>query len=211
MTLPAGHGLFVTFEGGEGVGKSTQLRRLAAALQARGLEVVETREPGGTPEAERLRMLVLDATHDFDPMEQVLLLQAARHHHLRHVIRPALGRGAIVLCDRFADSTLAYQGAAGGVDAAVIAAMHRLALDDTRPDLTIVLDAPPETGLARAARRGQGSDRFEAADLEFHRRLRQAFLDIAAAEPGRCIVVDSSGDAEAAARAVLAEVEARLG
>ncbi len=207
---PAGRGLFITFEGGEGAGKSTQAARCAGYLAERGHEVVATREPGGTPTAERLREILLDATVDLDPLEQVLVLYAARHNHVTGVIRPAIERGAIVVCDRFSDSTRAYQGAAGGVDAAAIDAMEMLALGGFGPDLTLVLDAPVETGFARVRDRGGLADRFEGQENAFHRRLRQGFLDIAAAEPERCRVIDATGGPDAVWQSVRAALDAAL-
>ncbi|MDF1719799.1 MAG: dTMP kinase [Minwuia sp.] len=203
-------GLFITFEGGEGVGKSTQTALLADALRAQGFQVTVTREPGGTPMAETLRGLLLDPAHDLDPMEQVLLLNAARHSHVRQVIAPALAAGDVVICDRFIDSTRAYQGAAGGIDGQVITDLHRLVFGDLMPVLTVVLDAPVETGLRRAADRAAATDRFETADRAFHERLRQGFLAIAAAEPVRCQVIAADAPASDIAQSVLAFVEPRV-
>lgn len=220
MTDGAPAGAFITFEGGEGAGKSTQIARLAAHLrETAGREVVTTREPGGTPQAERIReVLLAGRAKGHGPFAEALLFSAARIDHLDRLIRPALARGAVVLCDRFSDSTRAYQGAAGGVKGDILRTLERVVLDGTRPDLTLILDLPPETGLARARRRagpeaaytdGEGAaDRFEAETLGFHVRLRAAFRAIAEAEPERCAVVDAAGDAEAveaAIRAVLAE------
>jgi dTMP kinase len=190
------HGRFITFEGGEGAGKSTQIRLLAERLRQRApdspLNVVVTREPGGTPLAEKLRATILSGgARQFGPLGEALLFSAARIDHIDRVIGPALRRGAFVLCDRFADSTLAYQGAKGGVDAALLKAMEKVALGALAPDLTFILDLPPEMGLERARRRrGEGeADRFEGEDLSFHAQLRQKFLDIAEAEPQRCRVI----------------------
>ncbi|GJE27434.1 dTMP kinase [Methylobacterium organophilum] len=212
---PAGHGargLFLTFEGGEGAGKSTQVARLAATLRAAtGREVVTTREPGGTPKAESLRAAVLEGVaKPYGPFAEALIFSAARIDHLDRLIRPALARGAIVLCDRFADSTRAYQGAAGGVDEATLRALERVVVGRTRPDLTLILDLPAETGLARARRRGGEGDRFEAEALGFHERLRTAFAGIARAEPGRCAVIDATPDPDAVAAAIRRAVAARL-
>lgn len=187
-------GRFVTLEGGEGAGKTTQLRRLGERLQALGQEVVLTREPGGSPGAEEIRsLLVTGEPGRWDAMTEALLFYAARTEHLRSTVLPALQRGAWVLCDRFADSTMAYQGAGGGLEPARIAALHALALDGFQPDLTLLLDLDPSMGLSRAlARSGDIAAmerRFEAQDLAFHTRLRQAFLDIAAAEPARVRIV----------------------
>lgn len=216
----SGGGTFITFEGGEGAGKSTQIRRLAAHLRTEsGRPVLTTREPGGSVKAERIREALLSGlAKPHGPFAEALLFSAARIDHLDTRIRPALARGEIVLCDRFADSTRAYQGAAGGLDPAVLGALERVVVGPTRPDLTLILDCDPELGLARArARREAGSDgavdRFEAEALAFHARLRSAFLAIAAEEPKRCAVVNAAlpADAvEAAIRAVVAERLPRL-
>ena len=189
----SGRGLFVTFEGGEGVGKSTQVARLAERLRrSRGGEVVVTREPGGTPRAERIRAALLGGgAKSHGPLAEALLFAAARLDHLDALIRPALARGAVVLCDRFSDSTRAYQGAAGGVEPRLLDAVERAVVGATRPDLTLVLDLPPAEGLARAEARAGARDRFEAESAAFHERLRQAFRAIAAAEPERCALIDA--------------------
>lgn len=204
-------GRFITFEGGEGAGKSTQLKRLVARLEAAGLEVVATREPGGSPGAESIRALVLNGAADrWSPVTETLLMYAARRDHIERVIRPALDRGAWVVCDRFADSTRAYQGVGGGADPALIAALETHILEDVRPDLTLVFDFPPETGLARATARAGAELRFESKGMSFHERLREGFLAIAAAEPERCAVIDAEGSIEAVDAAVWATVQARL-
>lgn len=195
-------GRFITFEGGEGTGKSTQARRLADALRGRGLEVVLTREPGGSPGAEAVRDLVVNGAHDrWSPVAETLLMYAARADHLDRVIRPALARGAWVISDRFADSTRVYQGAAGGVDAGFIAAVDRAVVGEDQPDLTLVFDLPFETGLARAAGRGGGEARFEGKGADYHRRLRDGFLALARGS-ARHVVIDATGDPEAVARRV---------
>jgi dTMP kinase len=204
-------GRFITFEGGEGAGKSTQLKRLAGRLSGLGLDVVATREPGGSPGAEAIRELVLNGAADrWSPVTETLLMYAARRDHIERVIAPALARGAWVVCDRFADSTRAYQGAAGGTDPALIATLEAQVLDDARPDLTLVFDLPPEAGLARAQARG-GELRFESKGLAFHRRLREAFLAIARDEPRRCAVIDAAAAIETVEAAVWEAVRARLG
>jgi dTMP kinase len=204
-------GRFITFEGGEGVGKSTQIRRLVARLEAEGRDVVATREPGGSPGAEAIRDLVLRGAADrWSPVTETLLMYAARRDHIERVIRPALARGAWVVCDRFADSTRAYQGAAGGTDPGLIAAMETYVLEEVRPDLTLVFDLAPDIGLGRALDRAGAELRFESKGAAFHERLRQAFLEIAAAEPGRCALVDASGSIEAVEQAVWAKVSERL-
>jgi dTMP kinase len=188
-------GFFITLEGGEGVGKSTLARGLAAHFEAAGREVLVTREPGGTPFAETLREFILGGgAKEAGPFAEALLFCAARIDHIDRVIRPALEKGRIVICDRFADSTRAYQGALGRMDQSLMAALEKVTLAGLNPDLTLMLDLPAEAGLERAsARRGTGAtDRFEAERIGFHRRLRQAFLDIAAAEPARCVVLDAS-------------------
>lgn len=197
-------------EGGEGAGKSTQARRLADALAGRGLEVVVTREPGGTPGAEALRTLVVTGEGDrWSPTAETLILYAARADHLDRVIRPALARGAWVVCDRFSDSTRAYQGAGGGADDALIATLDTAVVGSDQPDLTLILDVPVELGLERARSRG-GDARFEAKGPAFHARLRQAFLAIARGAPGRCVVLDGAGSPDAVFAAAWAAVELRL-
>lgn len=187
-------GRLVTFEGGEGVGKSTQVQRLQRRLERAGVPVIATREPGGTPKAERIREAVLSGVgQSFGPLAESVLFSAARLDHLRAVIRPALKAGTLVLCDRFFDSTRVYQGLDPNMEARLFDTLERVTLDELRPDLTIVLDLPAKDGLARAATRRQGTqlapDRFEGEALDFHESLRQAFLAIAASDPTRCIVI----------------------
>jgi dTMP kinase len=198
-------------EGGEGVGKSTQARRLAERLRAAGREVVVTREPGGSPGAETIReLLVHGPVERWSALTETLLMYAARRDHIERVIAPALARGAWVVCDRFLDSTRAYQGAGGGAPAELIAALEAHVVGEAAmPDLTLVLDMVTDDGLARAAARGEAA-RFEAKGPQFHARLREAFLEIAAAEPARCRVVDAAGDVEAVAARLWAQVETRL-
>ena len=204
-------GRFITFEGGEGGGKSTQIRLLAERLRALGRQVVATREPGGSPGAEALReLLVKGAADRWSPLSETLILYAARRDHVERIIRPALARGADVLSDRFADSTRAYQGAAGGVDPAFISNLERVCLGETRPDLTLILDLPIEDGLRRAGRRGDDEDRFEGKGTAFHERLRAEFLAIAAQEPRRCVVIDASLHVDEVAAAVWSATAARL-
>lgn len=181
---------FITIEGGEGTGKSTLIKGLAGALSAEGREVVQTREPGGSPGAEDIRALLVTGDADrWDAMTELLLVTAARRDHVERVIRPALARGATVLCDRYVDSTRAYQGMRG-VPRDLIDRLHRDSID-LDPDRTLVLDLAPEEGLARAAERG-GAARFEGMGLAYHQKLREAFLGIAKAERGRCRVVDAA-------------------
>ena len=202
-------GRFITFEGGEGAGKSTQLRRLAERLKGRG-EVVTTREPGGSPGAEAIRALLVNGPVErWSPITETLLMYAARRDHIERVIAPALARGAWVLCDRFYDSTRAYQGAAGGAPQPLIQALEAEVVGAVVPDLTLILDLPVEAGLARATSRGEGEGRFEAKGLDFHRRLRSAFLDIAAREPERCRVIHADGTVEQIAERTHAAVAAR--
>jgi dTMP kinase len=207
-------GRFITFEGGEGVGKSTQLARLAEHLRECGFEVVTTREPGGTDKAEKLRDFLLSGgAAPLGPLAEAALFSSARADHVEKLIAPALKRGAWVLCDRFADSTSAYQGARGGVDAKTLGLLERAAVGETRPDLTIVLDLPAQEGLARAAARRDGGekvDRFESEDAAFHTELREAFLDIAESEPERCCVIDAARSVDDIASAVRAVVHDRF-
>jgi dTMP kinase len=206
-------GRFITFEGGEGAGKSTQVSRLCARLRARGLIALSTREPGGTPRAERLRALILSGgARALGPEGEALLFAAARMDHLDVVIRPALARGEWVACDRFMDSTRAYQGRLGDLRPEMIASLERVTLDGTRPDLTLILDLPAEIGLARAAaRRGGGAaDRFEAEGLDSHHALREAFLEIARREPERCVVIDAAQSPDVVEEAIWDAVESRL-
>ena len=204
-------GVFITFEGGEGAGKSTQVRRLAERLEAAGRAVVTTREPGGSEGAEAVRRLLVEGAADrWSPMSETLLLYAARADHLQRTIRPALRRGAVVISDRFADSTRAYQGAAGGVAPEFIDRLEREVLGETRPDLTLILDLPAERGLERAAGRGGAEVRFESKGLKFHQRLREGFLAVAAAEPDRCRVIDAGQPLEAVAAVVAGTVDALM-
>jgi dTMP kinase len=205
-------GRLITIEGGEGVGKSTQAALLVAALERAGIAVRATREPGGSPGGEAVRRLLLEGDGErWDAVAEALLLVAARRDHVLRVIRPALEQGSWVVCDRFADSTTAYQGYGKRVALTDLAALHRLALGDFVPDLTVILDLPAEEGLARAAARPGAGDRFESLDPAFHKRLREGFRRIAAAEPARCALIDASLPAAAVHRAVLDAVGQRLG
>ncbi len=200
-------GRFITFEGTEGVGKSTQIARAAAHLRARGLDPVVTREPGGTPLAEQLRRLVLEPQDGpVDQSTELLLIFAARANHVANVIRPALRRGRWVLCDRFTDATLAYQGGGSRMNEAWIRQLARIAHPRLLPDLTLLLDADPSVAMARLAGRGGRADRFESEDGAFFERVRRRYLAIAAAEPGRVRVIDAAMDegtvADAIARAI---------
>lgn len=200
--------MFITLEGGEGAGKSTQARRLAAALQAAGCTALLTREPGGAPGAEVLRGLLLSRTHDWSPPAETYLHFAARAEHLARTVQPALAVGQVVVCDRFADSTMAYQGYGLGADLTLIAALTRLL--PVRPDLTLVLAVSPAVAAARLAARSQALDRYEAMDAGFHARVAAGFLAIATTEPGRCVVVDADGSADEVHSMVWNAVSARL-
>jgi dTMP kinase len=212
MNGRAGPGFFITLEGGEGSGKSTHAGLLAERLASDGRNVVVTREPGGAPDAEAIRGLLLGGAPDrWSPMAEALLNYAARESHLNVTIRPALARGAVVVCDRFMDSTTAYQGYAGNVDLAFLVSLERAIVGTARPQLTIVFDVDPILGLQRARQRDPGkADRFERKGLEFHQRLRAGFLEIARAKPERCIVVDAAGAKDDVARAVWDAVAARI-
>jgi dTMP kinase len=206
-------GKFITFEGGEGAGKSTQVALLAKRLQALGLTVVVSREPGGSAGAEAIRHVLLSgAAKPLGPHAEAILFAAARSDHLRQTIKPALERGEWVISDRFADSTRIYQGVLGNVDARLIARLEKITVGELGPDLTIILDLPPEQGLARVnARRGDApADRFEAEAFEFHKKLREAYLELAEREPQRCVVINAGADAATVAEFVWAAVSARL-
>lgn len=208
-------GQFISFEGGDGVGKSTQIARLAARLEALGIACVVTREPGGTPFAERVRDFILAGELPVHPpLAEALLFGAARLDHVEGLIKPALAAGQWVLSDRFADSTRAYQGAAGGVDLSVLMQLETLIHGDCRPGLTLVLDLDPSAGRGRiAARRGgvDGRDPFEARDLAFQERLRASFLEIAGAESDRCRVIDAAQPVDAVEAVVWGFVADRFG
>ena len=203
---------FITLEGGEGAGKSTQARRLAAALRGAGLDIIETREPGGSPGAEEIRpLLTTGEPARWSPMAETLLHFAARADHVRRTIRPALAAGRWVCCDRFADSTMAYQGYGHGIDRDFIARLAGAVLGDLRPDLTLIFDLPVEQGLARAAARSGHEDRYEKMDRKFHEALRRGFLDIAVQDPQRCVVIDAGGDEAMTWKQVSAALGDRLG
>lgn len=205
-------GRFITLEGGEGAGKSTQLRRLADGLAARGIDVLTTREPGGSPGAEEIRaLLVSGETGRWGAVTEALLHTAARRDHLERTVWPALDAGRWVLCDRFFDSTMAYQGYGLGLGRELIGDLQATALGDFRPDLTLILDIAVEAGLRRAAARPGGEDRYERMDIGFHQRLRDGFLDIARREPQRCAVIDADADVDTVQARVWAVAAARLG
>jgi dTMP kinase len=219
-----GAGIFITFEGGEGAGKSTQVRFLAERLRQYGHDVVVTREPGGTPFAEQVRALILSPdVAEHAPLSEALLFYAARADHIDKVIRPALRRGAFVLCDRFSDSTSVYQSIAGGLPAQVLERLDSIVVGKTQPDLTIILDIDPAVGLARAKARREGlsvfsngngcqdgADKYERQKLGYHEKLRAGFLAIAAREPARCVAIDGNRPAKTIAAEVWQAAAARL-
>ena len=207
------HGRFITFEGGEGTGKSTHAARLAERLKQFGVGVHVTREPGGSPGAEIMRYVILSGVaKPFGAEAEAVLFAAARDDHLKTVIRPALARGVWVICDRFADSTRVYQGVAGDVDTRSIRALERIVVGDTKPDLTFILDVPVTLGMQRATkRRGAGdADRFEKEALAFHEKLRDGFLMLAASEPERCVLIDATASKDEVADQIWRIVVARL-
>lgn len=210
-------GLFVTFEGGEGTGKSTQIRMLADRLRRRGVDVLVTREPGGSPGAEAVRHVILSgAAEEYGTRMEAILFAAARNDHVEEIIRPALASGAVVLCDRFMDSSRVYQGITGNLEPGFVQNLERVAVNGVIPDCTIILDVPASEGLRRARlRSGEGEqatepDRFEKEELDTHEKRREAFLDIAEADPLRCRVVDAAGAAEGIAEKVFAIIEPLL-
>lgn len=207
--------MFITFEGIEGSGKTTQQARAAAWLRDQGRDIVVTKEPGGTPLADRIRAMLLDSASAMDPITEVLLFAASRRQHTMEVIRPALARKSIVLCDRYADSTLAYQGFGRLIDLGRLRALNDWATDGLRPDLTLLFDLDEEAGLRRARRRNEQSvqdeGRFEAEDPRFHRRVREGFRSLAVAEPQRWVVIDGRGEAEEVFARTKTVIEARMG
>ncbi|MEO8300219.1 MAG: dTMP kinase [Rhizomicrobium sp.] len=204
-------GRFITLEGGEGTGKSTQIRRLKAALEAKGIAVLATREPGGSPGAEQIRALLVEGEPGrWDAITETLLAYAARADHVARTIGPALLAGTWVISDRFTDSTFAYQGVGRGVPRETIRRIDSAVLDDFAPDLTLVLDLDVTLGLKRAMARGAAENRFEKFGAEFHEKLRQAFLDIAKRHPERCRVIDAGGSEDEVAEAILAAVSRRF-
>ncbi len=206
-------GRFITFEGGEGTGKSTQASLLAKRLRAFAISVVQTREPGGSLGAEIIRHVLLSgAAKPFGPDAEAVLFAAARADHIETTIRPALVRGSWVVCDRYIDSTRVYQGSLGQVDPRLIRGLERITAGDLVPDVTFILDVDPRVGLARAAARRKAAqpDRFEQETIDFHQRLRQAYRDIAAANAQRCVLIDAQGTADAVAEAIWKVVDRRL-
>jgi dTMP kinase len=219
MMANAQPGRFITLEGGEGAGKSTQIAGLVKRLEDAGIGVISTREPGGAPGADTIRSILVSGDTDrWDPMSEALLNFAARREHLMRTIWPALERGHWVVSDRFADSTMAYQGYGHGIDRDLIAALYRAAVGDFHPDLTLMLDLPVAEGLRRANERnglrngagGAGEDRYERMNVEFHERLRAGFLAIAAADPKRCVVIDASGEPDNVSALIWAAVTSKF-
>ena len=209
-------GRLVTLEGGEGAGKSTQARLLGAVLEGCGVRTLITREPGGTRGAEAIRRLLLDSdVEGWQPLTEALLHNAARHEHVVETIAPALAAGRWVICDRFVDSTAAYQGRGQGVAEESVVVLQRLAVGDLVPDLTLMLDIPVSAARERIARRSEGeggsANRYEGMDMAFHERLRAGFLDIAAREPERCALIDAGQDIAAVGRLIREAVHERLG
>lgn len=207
------NGVFVTFEGGEGAGKSTQIRRLASSLKDAGHDVLVTREPGGSPGAEAVRHVLLSGgAESFGVRMEAMLFAAARNDHVEQIIRPALNEGRVVLCDRFIDSSRVYQGITGNLDVAFVDSLEEIAIDGVRPDMTIILDLPAEIGLTRARKRGEaegatgGPDRFEKEEVDVHEKRRQAFLEIAESSPDRCRVFDAQQSEDEVADAILEAV-----
>jgi dTMP kinase len=208
-------GWFITFEGGEGTGKSTQVEKLAKVLANAGYPVIATREPGGSPGAEAVRHVLLSGSAEpLGPEMEALLFAAARSDHVENLIRPALEAGTTVLCDRFYDSTRVYQGSAGAVSRELLSRLEEVACEDCWPDMSIFLDLDPETGVARASARRAGNDapdRFEREAMEKHQNWRKAYLEIASAEPERCVVIDASGSPEQVHARIVKAVRGRMG
>ena len=206
-------GVFITFEGIDGSGKSTQMRLLAGVLRQQGLEVLTTREPGGTPLGQRLRAALLDVDEQVDPLAELLVFAADRAQHVRTVLRPAVESGQVVFSDRYADATVAYQGAGRGFDKKLIDEIVALATDGLQPDLTLIFDLSVAECVARTRRRHENKntgDRIDSEDIEFHTRVREAYLRIAAAEPRRVRIIDASGETEKTHQIVLDTVTAVL-
>ena len=207
----AKRGRFITFEGGEGTGKSTQAKRLAAALEARKIANIVTREPGGSPGAEEIRgLLVKGDPGRWNPLTEALLFYAARADHTDRTIKPALADGKWVICDRYSDSSYAYQGGGRGLNRETVRRIEAIAIDDFKPELTLVLDMDTELGLKRSIARANSETRFEEMDIAFHTRMRKSFLEIARRNPDRCVVISADQDVDAVADAVLATVKTRF-
>lgn len=205
-------GYFITFEGGEGSGKSTQLKLLSAAFEKSGLPFITTREPGGSENAEKIRALLVSGDADsWDPLTETLLFTAARSDHLNRLVKPAIAEGKTVICDRFFDSTLVYQGIGKGLGENYIKALHHIVFGNFMPGLTIILDIDPETGLKRAGARRGNENRFEQLDISFHQKIRDGFLQIAKNEAERCVVLDAMKDAETLHKETIAIIKQKCG
>lgn len=205
-------GSFITFEGGEGSGKSTQVKLLCDTLTAKNVVHIATREPGGTESAERIRDLVVNgATDAWQPATETLLFYAARLEHVHRLIKPSLEEGRHVICDRFSDSTLVYQGIGKDLSEYYVQMLHKLTLGNFAPDLTFILDISPQEGLRRAQERNHKEKRFEDMPMDFHRRIRAGFLAIAAREPRRCVVLDAGQDPKTLHTRIVNVVSQRLG
>lgn len=208
-------GCFITFEGGEGAGKSTQINRLASLLRRRGHDVLVTREPGGSEGAEAVRHVLLDGqAEEFGVRMEAILFAAARNDHVEQIIRPALEEGTIVLCDRYMDSTRVYQGVTGNLEPAFTENLERIAIHGVIPDLTIIIDIPAVVGMKRASKRGSldsaGPDRFEKEEIATHEKRREAFRDLSINEPDRCKLIDGTAKEDAVALSILEKVDAIL-
>jgi len=208
----AKQGRFITFEGGEGSGKSTQIRRLSAALEKRAIPHIVTREPGGSPGAEEIRALVLKGDPArWNPLTEALLFYAARADHTERTIKPALAEGQWVICDRYSDSSYAYQGGGRGLARETVRRIEAIAINDFKPDLTLILDMPVDIGLKRSiGRQGNSETRFEEMDITFHERMRKTFLDIAKRAPDRCVVIDANQDIDSVEQAVFQVLKKRF-
>lgn len=205
-------GRFISFEGGEGSGKSTQLCLLASAFEKSGLPFLSTREPGGSDGAEKIRSLLVSGEVDsWDPLTETILFNAARADHINKLIKPAIVQGKTVICDRFLDSTIVYQGIGKGLGTDYIKNLHNMLFGNFMPDLTIILDIKPEDGLARAEKRSDNENRFEKLNIEFHKKIRAGFLKIAEMEEGRCVVLDANQDADKLHKQIIETIRARCG
>ncbi len=202
---------FITFEGGEGSGKSTQIKLLQSFLSKKGIESLRTREPGGNSSAELIRELLVNGDiGKWDPKSEVLLHFAARRNHIKNTIAPALHRGSWVLCDRFADSTAAYQGSGLGVNKVVIDFLYKFIVESFTPDLTFVLDVPVEVGLERARLRDGNKDRYEKMNKDFHSRVREGFLGIAENSPSRCVIIDGQNSIDETSKTIIDEIKRKF-
>ena len=205
-------GQFITFEGGEGSGKSTQLLNIFNIIKSNNLECIKTREPGGSAAAEELRNLLVNGAVDkWDPVAETLLFYAARVDHVHKLIKPSIDRGAMVLCDRFTDSTVVYQGVGKALSEEYVLSLHQLTLGNFKPDLTIILDIDPTVGLKRALTRSGNETRFESMNFDFHQAVRAGFLSIAQREPERCVVIDASQTPDKVSLAIINALNQRIG